>query len=239
MTRILCIESGTTTCSVALGYGKDIVDVIETHEKEYNHAKNLSLFVSQILAKQNLKASDLSAVAISKGPGSYTGLRIGASVAKGICYGANIPLISVGSLKAMTNGAIQWLKERGNTNPPNYICPMIDARRMEVFTQLFEITGDSISDVEAIILDDKSFSDILKKGSILFLGNGSFKAKDVIKSSKAFFIDRFNPSASFMLPLATKKFEEEQFENTAYFEPFYLKDFVAIKPRNKVLGNLN
>lgn len=236
MTHILCIESGTTTCSVALSKGPDIIDIIETHDINNNHAKNLSHFAEVLLKRQKILASELSAVAVSKGPGSYTGLRIGVSVAKGICYGANIPLISVGSLDSMAHGAIDWFGNNKNSETPDLICPMIDARRMEVYTQLFTSKGESISEVEAKILDESSFADLLEKKRILFLGNGSTKAKNVIKHSNASFLDEFNTSSRYMITIANANFESGHFEDTAYFEPFYLKNFVATTPKNKLLG---
>lgn len=235
MTPLLCIETGTPTCSVALGFGNDILDIAESHDPNNNHAKNLTVFINNLLNKHGLKPNQLAGVAVSKGPGSYTGLRIGVSAAKGICYGANLPLIAVGSLNALAHGALDWLSQ--NTQfAPEVICPMIDARRMEVYTQLFNIKGESISEVEAKILDENSFSDLLSNKKVLFLGNGSPKAKEVIRDTNAAFIEDFMPSARFMLPLASKLFNQKKFEDVAYFEPLYLKDFVATVAKNKVLG---
>lgn len=236
MYKILCIESGTNTCSVALGVGGKIVDAIESNDPNNNHARNLTLFISQVLGRQNITAKDLTAVAISKGPGSYTGLRIGVSAAKGICYGAGIPLISVGSLDSLTTGAIGWVKENGFLEPDLY-CPMIDARRMEVYTQLFDRNGEKITEVEAKILNESSYIDILKSRHILFFGNGSSKVKGLINSENASFIDDFKPSARFMISLASRLFKQGRYEDVAYFEPFYLKDFVATISKNKIFGN--
>ncbi len=236
MTHILCIETGTTTCSVALSNGNEVLDIIETHDINNNHAKNLSHFIDVLLERQNTQASKLSAVAVSKGPGSYTGLRIGVSVAKGICYGANIPLIAVGSLNSIAQGAIDWLGNNQNIETPDIICPMIDARRMEVYTQLFTTNGKSITEVEAKILDENSYADLLEKKKVLFLGNGSTKAKSVIQHTNASFLEEFNTSSRYMIPIANTKFQKNNFEDTAYFEPFYLKNFVATIPKNKVLG---
>lgn len=236
MKPILCIESGTNTCSVALGLGQELLSIRENHEPNNNHAKNLTLFTQQILKEQGLKASDLAAVAVSKGPGSYTGLRIGVSAAKGICYGANIPLIAIGSLNAMAYGALLWLNDSMPNLQPNIICPMIDARRMEVYTQQFNPNGKSITEVEAKILDEQSFSLVLKSNKVLFLGNGSPKAKDLLKSENAYFVDDFLPSARYMIPLATARLNQNEFEDVAYFEPLYLKDFIATVAKNKVLG---
>ena len=235
MNPLLCIETGTPTCSVALGFGTQILDVTESHDPNNNHAKNLTVFINDLLIRHGLKATQLAGVAVSKGPGSYTGLRIGVSAAKGICYGANLPLIAIGSLNAMAYGALEWLSQHTQFTP-EVICPMIDARRMEVYTQLFNAKGESISEVEAKILDENSFSELLINKKVLFLGNGSSKAKEVIKNSNAAFIENFMPSARFMLPLASNLFNQKKFEDVAYFEPLYLKDFVATVAKNKVLG---
>jgi len=237
MEYILCIETGTTTCSVALSKGKELLDVIENHDSSNNHAQHLTVFIEQLLDKQGIVADDLSAVAVSKGPGSYTGLRIGVSVAKGICFAAGKPLIAVNSLESMAYGALEWLRNKPDFPKPDYLCPMIDARRLEVYTQLFNLYPKGLSEIEAKILDGSSFLDILDKGKILFFGNGSAKAKDIIIHKNANFIDGFFPSARFMIPLAFEHLKKEQYEDVAYFEPFYLKDFVAIKATNKLLGS--
>ena len=235
MNPLLCIETGTATCSVALGFGDELIDIAESHDPNNNHAKNLTVFIKTLLDKHKIKAANLAGVAVSKGPGSYTGLRIGVSAAKGLCYGANLPLIAIGSLNAMTQGALEWLKQNPQFTP-EVICPMIDARRMEVYTELFNDKGESISEVEAKILDENSFSNLLSKKRVLFLGDGSPKAKEVINSANAAYIENFMPSARFMLPLASKLFNQNKFEDVAYFEPLYLKDFIATVAKNKVLG---
>lgn len=236
MKPILCIESGTNTCSVALGLGQKVIGILENHEQHGNHAKNLTEFAARLLKKENLKASDLAAVAVSKGPGSYTGLRIGVSAAKGICYGAGIPLIAIGSLDAMVQGAREWLSQDKKLGSPDIICPMIDARRMEVYTQLFGVNGTPISELEAKILDEKSFQDILESKKILFLGNGFDKVKSLLQHPNVLSIDNFLPSARYMLPLSFEQFNRKHFEDVAYFEPLYLKDFIATIAKNKVLG---
>lgn len=236
MKPILCIESGTSTCSVALGHGQELIGILENHEPNNNHAKNVTEFTRLLLKKGGIKASDLAAVAVSKGPGSYTGLRIGVSAAKGICYGAGIPLIAIGSLDAMVQGSLQWIEENQSIEKPQLFCPMIDARRMEVYTQLFDSSGNSTSEVEAKILDETSFSSTLETSRVLFLGSGAAKAKNVINHPNALFLDGFMPSARYMLPIAQERFNQNLFEDVAYFEPLYLKDFVATIARNKVLG---
>lgn len=233
---ILCIETGTSTCSVALGQKGKFIDVEESHDPENNHAKNVTLFIDSILKRQGLRVKDLGAVCVGKGPGSYTGLRIGVSVAKGICYGSGIPLLAVGSLQAMAQGVMEAIKDGKQQSIPDMFCPMIDARRMEVYNQLFSVNADAITEVGAKVLDANSFSDYLSENKILFFGNGSEKAKDVISSPNALFLDGFNPSAQFMIHLAEKLYKQSLFEDVAYFEPFYLKNFVATVAKNKVLG---
>lgn len=236
---ILCIETGTSACSVALGQKGKFIDVEESHDPENNHAKNATLFIDTLLKRQGLRVKDLGAVCVGKGPGSYTGLRIGVSVAKGICYGSGIPLLAVGSLQAMAQGVAEMIVDDKLRSIPNLLCPMIDARRMEVYNQLFSVNADAVTavtEVEAKVLDANSFSDYLSENKVLFFGNGSAKAKGVITSSNALFINDFKPSARFMIHLAEKLYNQNKFEDVAYFEPFYLKNFVATVAKNKVLG---
>ena len=236
MDYLLCVESGTSTCSVALSKGLEVISVVEVHDQGNNHAKTLTVFVQKVLQDSGLTANDLSAVVVSKGPGSYTGLRIGVSVAKGICYAVSKPLIAIGSLESMTYGAMEWVKENPNFATPEIFCPMIDARRLEVYTQLFDSNVNSLSPIEAKILDENSFSDILDNKRIVFFGNGSAKAKPIITHTNALFIDNFSPSARFMIPLAVERLKEKKYEDTAYFEPLYLKEFVAIKSTKNIFG---
>ncbi|MEW5845167.1 MAG: tRNA (adenosine(37)-N6)-threonylcarbamoyltransferase complex dimerization subunit type 1 TsaB [Bacteroidota bacterium] len=234
MAKILCIETGTTVCSVAVGDENDLLGVREVSDPKA-HSTQLPLLINEVLSVAKFTAKQIDAVAVSKGPGSYTGLRIGVSMAKGICYTAGVPLIGVGSLQAMATGLIL-----SNPDLPAdaLLCPMIDARRMEVYTALFNSKGEPLTEVNAAIIDDNSFSGYLKNQQVIFFGDGSAKCKQVINDRNAIFIDSFQPSARFMLPLALKAYTNEEFEDTAYFEPFYLKDFVATTPRNKIIpGN--
>lgn len=234
MAHILCIETGTPTCSVALCENGKLISIRELHAEETNHASNLSNFIQEVLKEGNISASQLSAVAVSKGPGSYTGLRIGVSTAKGICYAAGIPLIAINSLKVMAQGAIDT---SNNIEPNTFICSTIDARRMEVYTAVFNSKLNCIMDTQALILNRESFADLLKENKILFIGNGTGKVKESITSSNALYLEDILPSARFMIPLAYELFNQKAFENVAYFEPFYLKDFVAIKSTKNILGN--
>lgn len=185
--------------------------------------------MNEAIKQAGLKPADLDAVCVSKGPGSYTGLRIGVSAAKGLCYGLGIPLLSVGSLESMAHWATSSFKQV--LADVAFLCPMIDARRMEVYTQLFDASLNELQPVTAEIIDESSFSSVLEKGKVAFLGDGAAKCKEVINHPNAVFIDDFNPSAQGMIALAEQKFVEKQFEDVAYFEPYYLKDFVTGKPK--------
>jgi tRNA threonylcarbamoyladenosine biosynthesis protein TsaB len=224
------METATEVCSVALSAdGRVIYRKEET--KGPSHAVLLGVFVDEaarMLRSQNLK---LDAVAVSCGPGSYTGLRIGVSEAKGLCYGMDIPLIAINSLKIMANGVLN-LKI-----PEDYslLCPMIDARRMEVFDVLLNRELQEIRPVSADIIDNNSFAGYLENNRILFFGSGAEKCKVVLQSETALFLDNIYPSASDMVSLAEEAFAANVFEDVAYFEPFYLKEFVATTPGNKGL----
>lgn len=233
MTHILCIETGTTVCSVALGNENGVLGYKEVADSK-SHASELSVFIQDLLKELSFNIKDIDAIAVSKGPGSYTGLRIGVSLAKGICFALNKPLIAIGSLDSMVYGVERYIREQ-MINSTLVFCPMIDARRMEVYSALFDNEKNRITDVSAIIVEAETFSEQLLSKKIIFFGNGASKCKSVISNQNAIFIDNFEPSACFMLPLAIKAYRDEIFEDIAYFEPFYLKDFVAIKAQNKVL----
>ena len=233
---IINIETATHVCSVALSSKKHLIDIRES-DQEKSHASLLAVFIDDILKKNNLKPSQLDAVAVSKGPGSYTGLRIGVSTAKGIAYGVNIPLISVNTLQALSFGAISHPKNPFSISSDKekvWYCPMIDARRMEVFSGFYNNKNEIKRPVSANIIDKNSFSEILSERPVLFFGTGSEKIKTVLNHPNAFFLDDVLPSARFMIPLSDKAYIEKNFENTAYFEPFYLKDFVATIPKKKI-----
>jgi tRNA threonylcarbamoyladenosine biosynthesis protein TsaB len=228
---ILHIETGTAVCSVALSQGEKLISLRENTEGML-HAKLLAVFIEEILREQQLSISQLDAVAVSEGPGSYTGLRVGVSTAKGLCYGAQKPLIAVGSLQALAMLAIE---RQLLPAPEACIIPMIDARRMEVYTAQFSPTGEQLSAIEAKIINECSFSELLVKQPILFTGDGADKCKTVITHPHAHFVP-LQASASGMIPPALKAFARRQFVDTAYFEPFYLKDFVAKTAKKMILG---
>jgi len=233
---ILNIETATHVCSVALSSGPNLVDIMES-DQEKSHASLLAVFIDDILKKNNLQPANLDAVSVSKGPGSYTGLRIGVSTAKGFAYGADIPLISVNTLHALSLGAISHPKNPFSISSDKdnvWYCPMIDARRMEVFSAFYNCRNEIKRPVSANIIDKNSFSDILSERPVLFFGTGSEKSKSILNHPNAFFLDDVFPSARFMIPLSNQALEEKNFENSAYFEPFYLKDFIATIPKKKI-----
>ena len=236
MALILNIETSTEVCSVSLAKNGNLLFKKESIEG-MNHSRKLSVFIEEIFAENNMQINALDAIAVSKGPGSYTGLRIGVSVAKGLCYGLNIPLISVNSLEILGVFAAQNLTEYNlpNDGIPVLFCPLIDARRMEVYTSLYNLKGEELRPVSAEIIDGQFLSDLLENNKILFFGNGAEKCKTTIKNKNAYFQGPVITSAQFMQSISERKFKNREFENVAYFEPFYLKNFVATIPGNKIL----
>ncbi|GAB2764985.1 tRNA (adenosine(37)-N6)-threonylcarbamoyltransferase complex dimerization subunit type 1 TsaB [Salinimicrobium soli] len=218
MSLILCIETATTNCSVALGKNGEVLALKEDYSSNYSHAERLHLFIEEILKENGLTPKDLTAVAVSKGPGSYTGLRIGVSAAKGLCFTLDLPLISVPTLSSL---ARQVEDEKAG-----YIIPLLDARRMEVYTAGFS-AEKQIFDTRAEILTAESFKEYLDKGKVSFIGNGVEKFKAVCEHENAVFVEGKLPSAAQMASLAEEKFQKGLFEDVAYFEPYYLKDFQA------------
>lgn len=233
MAIILNIETATELCSVALTDGTRLIGYRENNEGK-SHASVLTVFIDDLLKTNRMVTADLSAVAVSMGPGSYTGLRIGVSVAKGICYGAGIPLIAIPTLQIMALEAEERLHPQ--LTDSDLLCPMIDARRLEVYTAFFNQQPDFISDIKAEIIHADSFSGLLTDHKIYFFGNGAAKCRNIITHPNAQFLEDISPSASKMAALSQKSFENAKFEDMAYFEPFYLKDFVATIAKNKVLG---
>jgi tRNA threonylcarbamoyladenosine biosynthesis protein TsaB len=236
MALILHIETATDVCSVALADENGLIDLFESTEGR-SHAAILTVFIEDMLKKNHMKVSDLGAIAVSMGPGSYTGLRIGVSVAKGLCYGANIPLLALPTLQSMAHGFLRQYHDKPEMNSANIrYCPMIDARRLEVYTALFDYQGEFTSDIKAEIIDSRSFEDLLTDHVIYFFGNGSDKCSGIITHPNARFISGLYPSARDLIVLSQKAYQKKEFKDVAYFEPFYLKDFVTTTPKNKVIG---
>jgi tRNA threonylcarbamoyladenosine biosynthesis protein TsaB len=235
MAIILIIETSTEICSVAIVKEKQLLDIIESKDGQ-NHARLVTVFADMLLIRNGLRPSDLSAVAVSKGPGSYTGLRIGVSIAKGICYANNIPLIATGTLEAMSHH-VSANKSKYNIpdNLPTLFCPMIDARRMEVYSMVIDQSGNVVKPISANIIHNSFMSDELNKFQIVFFGNGSAKCKNMINSVNAIFIENVEASAQHMAELAWRAYQTKQYESLAYFEPFYLKDFIATVSKKNIL----
>jgi tRNA threonylcarbamoyladenosine biosynthesis protein TsaB len=228
MAKILSLETSGTILSVALADNGTVVADRVCREPRMQAALTAPL-VKEVLDAAGLRAQDLDAVCVSKGPGSYTGLRVGTSTAKGICFGAGVPLIAVSTLDILASSPVI----PDLIGDLTAIVPMIDARRMEVYTAVYSPAGERLTEIEAKVIGPDSFSEELAAGPVLFIGDGALKCKDVLTSPNAHFREAF-PLASDMAPLAEKAYNEKQFEDLAYFEPFYLKDFVAVKPSKQL-----
>lgn len=234
MALILCIETGTDICSVGLVQDGELISLRES-DSGRDHAKRVATFVDELLKQNNLQPEELDAVAVGEGPGSYTGLRIGVSFAKGLCYGTGKPLIAVSSLAALTAVAIED-NEAGIIDIDNWeqslLCPMIDARRMEVYTQMFDSKGNAISDIYAEVVTAESFAQQRQnyKNLILF-GSGAAKCSEILGATM---ID-ITPSVRGMARIAESKYSSGEFVDVAYFEPYYLKDFVVTTSKKNLL----
>ncbi|MDB5019064.1 MAG: Peptidase [Pedobacter sp.] len=229
MPTILQIETATQACSAAISRDGITIALKELVAQNI-HAGSLTLFIDEVIHAAGITYAELDAVAVSKGPGSYTGLRIGVSTAKGLCYALDKPLIGVNTLEMMANGFLQT-----HEGFKGLICPMIDARRLEVYTALFDASGNLLSPVEAKIIDDTSFQDKLASSQITFIGDGAAKCEKLINSENALFSDVNVNSAAYMSRIAKRLFDAGKFEDVAYFEPFYLKDFVLTSPKKTAL----
>ncbi|WP_353138704.1 tRNA (adenosine(37)-N6)-threonylcarbamoyltransferase complex dimerization subunit type 1 TsaB [Pseudopedobacter sp.] len=224
MSLILHIETSTATCSVALSENGELLANVDKTEKNI-HASSLTLFVQDVLKEADRDIKELTAVAVSMGPGSYTGLRIGVSTAKGLCYALDIPLIAVNTLEAMANG----FKNRCfSVNKHTLFCPMIDARRMEVYSAVFDDELKMVKGVEAVIVEENSFKDVLDTHIVYFFGDGAAKCEEVLGTHlNARVLDIYKNSAVDMMSIAHEKYENKNFVDVAYFEPYYLKDYIA------------
>jgi tRNA threonylcarbamoyladenosine biosynthesis protein TsaB len=234
MSLILCIETGTDICSVGVARDGELVSLRESDEGR-DHAKKVGVFVDELLRETGISPDELDAVAVGMGPGSYTGLRIGVSFAKGLCYGLGIPLVAVGSLDAMAAVAIED-NDAGILDVDNWenavLCPMVDARRMEVYTRLFDAKGNALSDVTAEVVTEQTFADVRRERQLVMFGNGAAKCREVLHDATYINI---TPSARGLARLAEQRLSAGQTEDIAYFEPFYLKDFIVIPSKKKLL----
>ncbi|MFC6266758.1 tRNA (adenosine(37)-N6)-threonylcarbamoyltransferase complex dimerization subunit type 1 TsaB [Frigoriflavimonas asaccharolytica] len=223
--KILHIETSSKNCSVAISDGEEILCLCEENSENYKQSESLHTFVEWALEGAEIKLQDLDAISLGKGPGSYTGLRIGAASAKGFCFGLDIPLIAINSLETLVEPFVN--------KDFDLIIPLIDARRMEVYTAIFDgRTGLNLTETEAKILDEASFQEYADK-KIIFVGDGAKKAEEILKLQKASFDATVFPSAKYLIKKAVQKFKAKDFEDVAYFNPFYLKDFQGVKMKSK------
>ena len=225
MAIILNLETATKNCSVSIAENGEVLATKELNNGNYSHAEVLHSFILELLIESGLGFNHINAIAVSKGPGSYTGLRIGVSAAKGLCFALDKPLISIDTLQSL---ALSISIKKG------MIVSMLDARRMEVYAAVFNEDYQEIRETKAEIIDENSFSEYLEVGNVYFLGDGAAKCKEVINHKNAIFVDDKFPSAKEMASLSFNKYQKSNIEDVAYFEPFYLKDFVAIPEKKKV-----
>ena len=212
-------------CSVAISYGGELLALKELNERNV-HASQITLFIDEVMKKAGKNYNELDAIAVSKGPGSYTGLRIGVSTAKGLCFALDIPLISVDTLEAMASG---FLQKYPDTDGASLLCPMIDARRMEVYTAVYDAKITQIEPVSAKILDEQTFKKYLEVNEVIVFGDGARKSQPLYSVNPNYRVAEFENSAAHLSYLALRKLENDEIEDLAYFEPFYLKDFIAGK----------
>lgn len=223
MAIILNLETATTNCSVSIAKNGNVIALKEHDTPNYSHSEQLHVFIQEVVQKASLTLSDIDAIAVSKGPGSYTGLRIGVSSAKGLCFALDVPLISVATLMNLAH------QEKGDTY--DFIIPLLDARRMEVYATVFDSELNELRETKAEIIDENSFSEFAAKGKVLLVGSGAQKCQGLLEHSNIDFDIKAVPSANEMARLSFEKFQKQDFEDLAYFEPFYLKDFILQKKK--------
>jgi len=222
MALVLNIETATTNCSVSLSKDGETLILKEDKDSGYSHAEKLHVYINELFKEANINPKDIDAVAVSKGPGSYTGLRIGVSAAKGLCFALDKPLLAVSTLEILAH---QVKINQG------YIVPMLDARRLEVYAAVFDAKFEQYRGIKAEILSKETYSTLFKENKVYFIGSGVEKTKTLVTHSNAIFIEEQLPSANEMAQLSERKYKKSDIEDVAYFEPFYLKDFIAIKPK--------
>ena len=225
MSIILNIETATKNCSVSIAKNGEVLALKELNNGQYSHAEVLHPFIDAILNKASISKKQIDAIAVSKGPGSYTGLRIGVSAAKGLCFAFDKPLISIDTLTSLSHSI---------SISDGFIIPMIDARRMEVYCSVFDEKHQQIRDIKAEVINEDSFLEYLEKDKVYFLGDGAEKCKEVITHKSAVFIEDKSPSAKEMAKLSAMKYKKNDIEDVAYFEPFYLKDFIVVPEKKKI-----
>ncbi len=221
--KILHLETSSKNCSVAISDGEELLCLCEEISENYKQSESLHTFVQWALEGAEIDLKDLDAISLGKGPGSYTGLRIGAASAKGFCFGLDLPLIAVESLETMVETSLN----KGY----DYIIPLVDARRMEVYTATFDGNyGERMSETEAMILEEDSFQNFADK-KVIFVGDGAKKAREILQLENADFDESIYPSAKYLIKKSAEKYLAKDFEDIAYFEPFYLKDFQGVKKK--------
>ena len=225
MAIILHLETATTNCSVSISRDDEIIVLKENNAASYSHSEQLHVFIKEALKEASLSFSDLDAVAISKGPGSYTGLRIGVSAAKGICFSLDIPLISIPTLQSMANQV--------DLKPGELVIPVLDARRMEVYSCVYDNNYQEIRETRAEVINEESFVEYLGENKVYVMGSGAEKCRGVLQHPNFIFNESVVPSSKDMVSMAFEKYESKQFEDVAYFEPYYLKDFVLQQKKKK------
>lgn len=239
MTHILLIETSTRVCSVGVARDGKLLSLQEDHSMNYSHSAVLTLFIEKVLHDAGLSVKDLDAVAVSQGPGSYTGLRIGVSAAKGICFALDLPLLAADTLQAMARICLEEKADVLGDHPPGrlplLLCPMIDARRMEVYHAMFDEKLNTVEATQAKVIEENSFSAWFGNHRIVFFGDGASKCRPLLQHPNALVFDDVFPSVKGMITQAFEKFSAGDFVDVAYFEPFYLKDFVAGPPKVKGL----
>ncbi|MHC5352904.1 tRNA (adenosine(37)-N6)-threonylcarbamoyltransferase complex dimerization subunit type 1 TsaB [Myroides sp. LJL115] len=225
MVTILNIETSTKNCSVSLSQNGVLVQIKEIAEENFSHAEKLHVFIEELLQSNQMNFKDLSAVAVSQGPGSYTGLRIGVSSVKGLCYALSIPMIALDTLEILA---------RQVDSPNAWIVSMIDARRMEVFSAIFDSNYATLREIQANVIEPGSFDELPSDSLVYFLGDGASKCKEILEKENTIFLEEnLYPSAKEMVEMSYQKYLKKDFVDTAYFEPFYLKDFVMLTKKNK------
>jgi len=226
MPILLNLETATTNCSVSIARNGKLLALKEHNTPNYSHSEQLHIFIQEVVKEAQLQLSDIAAIAVSKGPGSYTGLRIGVSAAKGLCFSLDVPLISISTLESMAHQVKAMTMNSMESKRADFIMPLLDARRMEVYSAVFDEEIHQIRETKAEIIDRTSFSEYLEKGKVLLLGNGAEKCEGVLDHPNISFDTSVVPSAKEMTVLSFEKFRASEFEDVAYFEPYYLKDFI-------------
>ncbi len=235
MANILCLDTATAVCSVALGRNGELWQLRESHVPNA-HSSLIISFIEEVVTAAGMRLPMLDAVAVGRGPGSYTGLRIGVSTAKGLCFALDKPIIAVDTLQSLANAMASDYRKKGRISGDMLFCPLIDARRMEVYSALYDQHNELIREIRAEIITEGSFGEYLTDHHIVFIGDGAAKCRPLLQHHpNAVFPESFLSSASHLIPLAESAFRENRFVDVAYFEPFYLKEFIPGKPRVKGL----